>query len=110
MHTCLSVIFMPKIDVLLAAPTPWSRSSRRHISRHSKQGGVFETPWAVPVTAEERILPTAFPLSFENKFIENVLETILSFCLCLFIHLSLCVELLLGFIKRTVPTLEISIC
>ena len=32
-----------------------------------KQGGVFETPWAVPVPAEERILPTAFPLSSEKK-------------------------------------------
>ena len=70
---------------------------------------VHETPWAVPVPAAERILPTAFPLSFENKFIENVLETILSSCLCLFILLSLCVELLLGLIERTVTALEIGI-
>ena len=34
----------PKIDVLLAAPTQRSRSSRRHIDRRSKQGGVCEAP------------------------------------------------------------------
>ncbi len=50
----------PKIDVLLAAPTPRNRSSRRHISRHSKQGGVCEAPLAI---SDERILPTAFQLS-----------------------------------------------
>ena len=69
-----------------------------------------ETPWAVPITAAERILPTAFPPSFGKKFMENAHETILSSCLCLFILLSLCVELLLGLIKRTVPTLETGIC
>ena len=70
---------------------------------------VHETPWAAPVPAEERILPTAFPLSFENKFMENTHETILSSCLCLFILLSLCVEPLLGLIERTVTALEIGI-
>ena len=63
----------------------------------------------VPVTAAERILATAFPLSFGKKFMENAHETILSSCLCLFILLSLCVELLLGLIERTVTALEIGI-
>ena len=51
-----------KIDFRGGVETPDGTSAVKQ-----KQGGVFETPWAVPVPAEERILPTAFPLPSEKE-------------------------------------------